>query len=625
MRSSNTNLINCNVEAGRRRYFFFQYFSLFAVLFFCIYQFGIYKIYGFSLYPDEFGYWANAADWLGYDWSGTASLGYYYSFGYSFILAPVLRVFPGGVAAYRAAIAVNMLLQCISAGLLWGILKRIYILPKKNAAEKESYSETDILEVRAVFAVGAAVFYPAWTFYTQMTIAESLLAFLYLLICYQFVLLFEKPKMILIISLSLSFLYLYYVHMRTIGVVIAGILVLLLFILYRLKNKKMLLAAVTLLFISAGAGMWMKNIVIDAVYSSADAAHLAANDYAGRLTSLKGMFTAGSLFQLLQSAVGKLYYLGMASFGLFYPALFLCIRRSFFFWKALLTKKSAGNKKEAEESSADKDWMYFFLLLSMLGQFLVSAIATSGGGGRQDALIYGRYNEFFLPLFIAIGVIRLFECRHLIREILFSAGISSVLFGITFLTALQNDSTIMYGCFAPGLNYLTKEIYAYQVVREYPKAFLFGIFLMALVMTCIGIARYIRRNTFIAGLFIVMTEILLTFCLNEKYTWYFNDINYYDLRISEHMGEYAEEPITYLYSGGNQYIDLIQFNLPDRTIEIYKELDDSGSPRNWEEIEIFLPGKGFLLVDNGSLYLADLEEKYERCMEGSSFVLFQIN
>ena len=41
------------------------------------------EIVRLSLFPDEFGYWAPAAEMLGWDWSESVSLGSYYSFGYS--------------------------------------------------------------------------------------------------------------------------------------------------------------------------------------------------------------------------------------------------------------------------------------------------------------------------------------------------------------------------------------------------------------------------------------------------------------------------------------------------------------------------------------------------------------
>ena len=46
-----------------------------------VFFYGIGRVYGFSLFPDEFGYWASAAKAAGYDWSEISSLGSYYSFG----------------------------------------------------------------------------------------------------------------------------------------------------------------------------------------------------------------------------------------------------------------------------------------------------------------------------------------------------------------------------------------------------------------------------------------------------------------------------------------------------------------------------------------------------------------
>lgn len=632
MRSSNTNLMHYSAEAGRR-YFFFQYLLLFAILLFAVYQYGLHRIYGFSVYPDEFGYWASAAQWVGYDWSGTASLGYYYSFGYSLILAPILYFCHGGVPAYRVAVTVNMFLQCASIGLMWGIIKRLYGLSgtdEENAFATNVNADTDIniQKMRAVFAVGVAIFYPAWTFYMQMTLAEALLTFLYAFICYQFVLVFEKPKMISIMLLSLSFLYLYFIHMRTVGVVLAGILILLLFMWHRPENRKRLLVTAALLLAGAGAGFLLKNVVQETVYATADAANLAANDYVGQFMKLKGILTAERLLQLFQSCVGKLYYLGMASFGLLYPALALCIKRTIRFFKIFFKKSDQGRAG----GFSGADGIYFFLLLSFLGQFMVSAIGA-GVGGRQDGLVYGRYNEYLLPVFLAIGVMELFESRHLIRNLICSMGISTILFIITFLTALKNDSTLMYGFFATGLSYLSEDIYSYQVKSEYPKAWLFGIFLNVFITACIGIGRRMKQNIFGVGIIILM-EIMLTMCLSKKYTWYANDIDYYDLKICEYIEEYENAPINsdmpesgeavpvgYLHGGGTPYVALLQFAMPDKTIQIYKEPDETAK-NSGQVMDDVLPQKGFLIINQGSVYLEQAGEKYEKCMEGASFVLF---
>ncbi|MBR4984088.1 MAG: hypothetical protein IKY94_16265, partial [Lachnospiraceae bacterium] len=102
------------------------YTAIFFLTLFVIYQYGIHQIYGMSEYPDEFGYWSTAAHMIGWDWSQVASRGSYYSFGYSFILCPILKFCEDSVSAYRVAVFVNFSFMAISFFLLKEIYKRIF-------------------------------------------------------------------------------------------------------------------------------------------------------------------------------------------------------------------------------------------------------------------------------------------------------------------------------------------------------------------------------------------------------------------------------------------------------------------------------------------------------------------
>ena len=99
-------------EENRQDIRFVVVFIVFSLVCLCMY--GLHRIYGFSLFPDEFGYWASAAKVLGYDFSEVASIGSYYSFGYSLILLPILHLLSDSVLAYRCAVVVNLLLQILS-------------------------------------------------------------------------------------------------------------------------------------------------------------------------------------------------------------------------------------------------------------------------------------------------------------------------------------------------------------------------------------------------------------------------------------------------------------------------------------------------------------------------------
>lgn len=610
MRSSDINLMDKLMEAGRRKCFFFQYLLLFAVLIFCIYQYSIHKIFGFSLYPDEFGYWASAAGWIGYDWSQAASIGSYYSFGYSLVLAPILKFCRDGVLAYRVAVTVNMLMQCICIGLLWGIFRRLH------CTSAVSGKDTHIKEAHVVFAVGTAVFYPVWGFYTQMTMTEALLVFLYAFICYQFVFLFEKPKMIRMMLLLLSFLYLYFVHMRTVGVVLAGIAILFLYLWSMPEYRKFLIPCIVVLLVGAGCGTLIKKLVTGSVYAAADAAHLAVNDYAGQAERLKKLLSPEGILRFLISLVGKLYYLGMASFGLFYAAVWHCMKRTYALFKNIVRK-----------SQTTTDWFFLFLLLSMLAQVLVSSIYTSTYG-RLDGIVYGRYNEYLLPVYIGIGVLVLFESGYLLRYFLMSAGISAGLFGIVIWNVIHSEATEMYGFHAAGLSYLSDDKGLFQAVPEFCKAFVFGLFLMAFMKGCIAFARRNKQKLFMICP-VLLVEIALMLCLSKKYTWYFNDIDYQDLKIYEYIEDSRENDavdeasVSYLYSGRREYIDLIQFAMQDEAITVIQEKDSPDICQFREKLEELMPENGFLIADISSEYLSELEESYEKCLETASFVLFQ--
>ncbi len=587
---------------GGRRKFFFRYWLLFILLIFCTFQFHIYKICGFSIYPDEFGYWASAAQTLGYDWSATAALGSYYSFGYGMILTPILWLFRNGRLAYQAAVAVNMLLQCGSAGLLWGIFKRLHQSDYSNEKKMQS-----------VLAVGIAVFYPPWSFYMQMTLTEPLLMFLYVLICYQIIMLIDKTSITRAAFLALSLIYIYFVHMRTVAVIIAAIIT---FILYAWKTpsvRKSLIIAFMVLAAGLLCGIWVKERVTNTVYAVADEEFLSVNDYAGHIQTFKDLLSLQGIKDLFLSSIGKLYYLVVASFGLFIPGIYICIKKTWI----MLRQIFARSDKSQEQIKQNQKLFYLFVLLSMFGQFVITAIVCMRPG-RLDGFVYGRYNEHILPVFIGIGLLAFCESKCKIRLYICCVIVSVITFVITFWSAMYSGLTVMQGYFAAGISYLSND-WNYHVITEFPKAFCFGMTLVICVMTCIYFG--IRSKKYICSLAVILSiEILLTLCLGRKYIGPFNDVNYDNLRITEYVKEY-DEPVNYLYGGGFQYIDLLQFDMKDKKIEIIK-LQDIENRSGLTEVEHTLPTKGFLIVDQGCKYLEEIEKKYQRCTDSYAFILF---
>ncbi len=284
------------------------------------------------------------------------------------------------------------------------------------------------------------------------------------------------------------------------------------------------------------------------------------------------------------------------------------------------------SKKEDRENSG---YIYFFCLLSMMGQFAITAIATMSPV-RLDGFVYGRYNEHLLPVLIGIGLMMFCDTGHKLFVFLVNVGVSAILFGITLWNAMHSGLTVMQGYFAAGISYLSDD-WNYDIKTEFWKAYFFGIFLITLFMVCIYIAKRFGKYIYALGM-ILLVEILLALCLGRKYTKPFNEINYYNLMIAEYMEEY-EEPIVYLYGGGFPYIDLIQFAMRERKIEIVRLQDlesqlsdavqqDQSNKTEAAELESILPREGFLIVDQGCVYLEEIEQKYKKCAESQAFILF---
>ncbi len=604
MQSSNTNSVERNSHMGRRNFFFSQYFVIFIILLVSVYEMGIQKLYGFSIYPDEFGYWASAAKWIGYDWSDVASLGSYYSFGYSLLLTPVLYFCKDGLSAYRMAVTMNLLLHCGSLFFLYRILYKI-----SNAMiEKEELAKEDRERRYAIlFASAVAFFYPVWVFYMQMTLTESLLSFLYLAICFFLLCFLEKPRIISAILLALLLLFIYFVHMRTVAVSIAAVLTLCIWAWKKPAYRRLTVIGMVVFAVGAVIGFGVKNVITDAVYAMADTNLLAVNDYVGQFSKIKDILTFHGMIKFMKGCAGKLYYLGMASFGLLYPVI----------GEGIKDIADAFCGKTEERKHHFLPYFFCFLLLSLMGQFLISAISMHQPG-RLDGIVYGRYNDYLLPVFLGIGVLVLFKSHHVLRQFGIAAGISTGLFLIAFQTARKSGLTLMQGYFAAGISYLSDDR-NYQMIPEFLKAYLFGIVLIAIFYGVIAIAKNSRRGIFFIGI-LIGTELILVHQLNTKYTYLFNRVDEYDLQIYQAIN--TEYPVQYLYGGGQAYIDLIQFYMMDKSIQVVSMKENNLNEDNILQYQ--WKSESYLIVDIENETVEVLEENYEKCAEGRKFALFWV-
>ena len=335
------------------------YTAIIFLILFGIYQYGIHQIYGMVEYPDEFGYWSTAASMLGWDWSQVASRGSYYSFGYSLILFPILKFCEDSVTAYRWAVTVNFSFIVMSFFFLKGIYKRIF---------------TEQVEGEKILAIGCALLYPAWTFYAQTTLVDSSLIFMVILIGYLFLRFIEVPNLRWGIALVAAVMYNYSLHMRSAGILVAVVIVM---IIWAWKNPFYGKGVFFFLLAAAGLFLWIgqiKGLVQGSVFGEAGQEILNANDYGGQWSKVTFLLSVEGIKQLFTVTMGKVLYLGLASAGMVYLAVVWCGEQVAGLWK-----RSGGKGHECGEEDCNhvsSEWFGVLLLLMILGQLAVCVIYT---------------------------------------------------------------------------------------------------------------------------------------------------------------------------------------------------------------------------------------------------------
>lgn len=522
---------------------------------------------------DEFGYWANAAHFAGYDWSRIASLSPYYSYGYSFFLVPFLLLFQDSILMYKAAICLNAVFY-VGAFLL------------SVFCAKKLFPKVNLYVTQAVCLIAAL--YCNNLVQVNLTWSEALLYFWFWLI-FATILCYQKTyqwKYGLLVVVELIFLYV--IHQRTLGVVIAGVCtVVYLFIVEKkidIKRICLLVGAFVIAILLAGL---VKDILLEHVWVWDNTEVAARNDYSGQWGKVQSAFLTWDGFKnLLSSLGGKTFYLLTGSCGIIFYGVWSCV--------AAVWKKKLHNE----------NGIWIFCVLSSVFTVGISAIFWLGGG-RIDGVLYGRYSEFLAGPLLLIGIMYLWEKRPSI----WSIGVCVVL-------------TVLCGWLANRQVVQTNTFTYYQSVGNS----LFyhaetGSFEM---LQCIAVTMAMAFLVFLAGrykkkaLYAISGAVVVTFWFICSRCVLDNQINYGERFVKDVTcvadaieGIDEEAQVYFVYNKEASYfnwrIEHIQFLLPEKKFE---KVDIS-------EVEN-LSGEYFL-IQYGTDYL-DLSQ-YEIITQGYGMVL----
>ncbi|MBW8826939.1 MAG: hypothetical protein JF603_11425 [Acidobacteria bacterium] len=353
---------------------------------------------------DGTGYLADAR-WLagkGTTFMGQAS---FYHPGWPLTVAPLFRLSNDPQTIYQGALLLNAALASLSL-LAYNALGRA-------------------LGLRPVFALFAAItaaVYPAVLLQSTIEWSESLFQLLIVLLVLSFHRLVTRPSTTSAVITGVLAPALYATHPRGLGavpVVAVGLLVL---VRLRVLSRRAAFVGVAVTLAGFVAVRVLNGTLLDAMWPANRP--LSEGDVLSRLTD------AHLVWNAVVRAIGQLWYLVVASCGLAMAGLWM------------LGDRARGGRGPRVTAFTG---LILATMLAILGaSSLMMADAT-----RVDHLVYGRYNEGFLPTLIvfgAVGVLRLRTTRSLATALAAVIGCGAVL-GVA--TVALNSNHRFTGSIAP--------------------------------------------------------------------------------------------------------------------------------------------------------------------------------
>ena len=305
-----------------------------------------------------------------------------------------------------------------------------------------------------------------------------------------------------------------------------------------------------------------------------------------------------------------MFYLGLASFGIFYWGIVWAVKKLV----SLVRKFRTREKRKAEE------WIALFLILSAAGEILISSIYMYQGK-LIDTLIYGRYDEFIVPVFLLAGVATMSRSRWIFPGTLLM-GTGTGLFIPVILNYIEaKNMDGIRGYMVAGISYLLKEenLNVYLFFRD---TWILGFGVMLITAFLVWAAR---KSSSAAWLLsgIIALEIAAGLQISHHYTYRVNNSNFMDLYIAEEIRDQIgpEDRVAYLDEGKPEYIDFIQMQLRDKTIEvIQKETMPGGNDcLSGEDSD----RKGlFLITHIDTQYKNELDKMFDTSIRSNTFYLY---
>lgn len=350
--------------------------TVFALLIFAVGIRHIGEIYQPTLLDDEFSYWSIAAYFNGRDWSDITSLCKYYSYGYSIILAVIMKIFTDTIIMYRAAVVLNGILLVVGYLLLENIFVKIFPEEDRKLLISVSFIMTLI---------------PCNVAFSTVNLTECLLYALFLAIVRLGMDMGGNMSIWKWILMSALMGYSYMVHQRMMSVIIAVILAAAVMLFRKkIKLRDMLIMAVVL-----GAAFLTHHFVKSDIKANLwlDGVYSADNDYGSIWENL--CYVTSSLKNIavfIIGIAGKLFYYGTATYIFGFAGVAILGVKSF---REIFRNENTGT-------------VFTISLVSFVIMIFISALFMCHME-KMAWLLYGRYAEMMYPLLFGLAVIYIYR------------------------------------------------------------------------------------------------------------------------------------------------------------------------------------------------------------------------
>ena len=570
-----------------------EFFVLLAVLI-AIQSVFVNRLSTFFVLDDEFGYFANAAYFAGWDWSSAVDHIAYYSYGYSLLLTPLFWIFSSAASLYKAAIILNVIL-------IGGCFCLAKLVAKKLAPELSGRLLNVICFVICL--------YPSYIVMSKIAHTETLQYFLFWLITYTVLSVSEKPKVWKTAVLALEIIYMYSVHQRSLGTAVAVALVIIVMFLKRRINWKHLVSFAAVIAVCLVAHKFIKQALIDDLRGASSASN--ANDFGYMTSRLDYVLSGPGIKNLLKRTSGQLYYVAAASLGFG----FLGFIETFF--KNIDTIRFTSKKKNTDLLKEQPvNYIYIFMFVAMCMTAAISIYFVTIEQGRIDTMIYGRYLEVAMGPPILLGFITLIKNEKFTD--LKAAGVAVCAAILTMLAhkfAISTTDINSFGATSTiSLKFLPNGAMHWQILKN-------GLFAVAVFVIFAVLTNKFIRQKWVSAIAVIAVSVMFitTGFANAKFTvisMISEDAKYSTL-VTKREEDGENWPVYYTIYGND-----FTRNRPSAFIQL-RMMEEPLICVDKEEIKNYTEDKYLFVYNEINEETIELVSGYELMMMGGELMLFK--